>query len=282
MLAMVAGAFGMMMPTASAEIVDKYNDRAILIDYTNLNNDPNFGNYPIYPGSQEVNFYINVHNYGGDIMSDDNPIYYANLSVNTLLRNEAGTLLTTSTNPVTWTTTRDDAEETLWESGMNSHTFTDFEFDVKANAVPGIYNLTVILDYKNDVGSPFNDIVGFIHFEIRNRVEVPDSMGNFNPGGLNVPVTFQMYFDDYMGTNLDQDDEVSDVSISITLPDTDFWWFGESGATISRTNPGPFEGQWDGDSIPNYWNIPLKLSVSPSKDKGEYSGPYTLTYKTSD
>ncbi|MDO9537173.1 MAG: hypothetical protein Q7J68_02520, partial [Thermoplasmata archaeon] len=131
----------------------------------------------------------------------------------------------------------------------------------------------VTLEYKNDIGSPFS-YIGYILFEIRYRVEVPD-VTNLAPGDLNVKKNFQVNFDNSMpGT-------VTDITITITLPDTGFTWFGVSGATITKTNDGPFEGQWDLDIIPDVWNIQLILSVSSSKAKGDYIGQYTVTYTSS-
>ncbi len=275
-LAMIVSAFGMIIPTADATIVNLNNDRHIMIESSTLNNyqvgNPGlFATYPIYPGSQNVAFSVRIDNDGGaGDATDDQPILYANLSATTLLRNAAGTQLTTTTNPITWDQTRVDDEESIWD--WDDHTFNGFQFDVKTNAVPGVYNMTLTLDYKNDAGVA-DSYIGFIRFEIRQRAEVPD-MGNFKPGDLNVLVNLQVNFDNYMGDWPDQDDEVRDLSISITLPDSGFWWFGESGATVTRTSSDSYD--WN-----DWWTIPLRLSVSPTKDRGVYTGTYTLTYRTS-
>ncbi|MDO9536724.1 MAG: hypothetical protein Q7J68_00205, partial [Thermoplasmata archaeon] len=128
-LMMVISAFGMIMPAASAQIVNKDDSRSIYIQGSSIDNyNPGpFSVKPIYPGSLNVNFNIRIDNDGGDAMSDDNPIIYANLSISTTLRDETGSSVTT---PISnWDVNRVDDEATIGES--NGHTFSGFQFDVK-------------------------------------------------------------------------------------------------------------------------------------------------------
>jgi len=255
--AMVLMGFSALLPMAGAEIINVEDDRDIEIGWENL------GGQDIFPGSMNVNFNIRIDNENGiaDIMNDDDPIEWANLSISTTLRDEEGTSVTT---PISnWDVNRVDDEATIWDN-WDTHTFSGFQFDVKGNAVPGVYNLTVTLDYKNDIGTA-DSYIGYILFEIKNRVEVPD-IGGLTPGDLNVKKNIDVHFDNGINPN-----EIVDIELSITLPDTGFTWFGVSGSTITKSDNGPFD--WN-----DWWDVQLILSVSSSKSKGEYVSQYTTTY----
>ena len=250
--AMVLTGFSALLPLAGADIINPEDDRDILISDTSLDNKH------IFPGSQDVTFWITIWNRNGvaDIMTDDQPISWANLSVSTQLRDVDGDTVTTPISD--WNPNRVDDEWTI--SDGNSHTFNGFQFDVKGNAVPGTYNLTVTLEYETNIGDS-KTFVGFIHFDIKNRIIVPD-INNLVPGDLNVERNINVDFDNNIAG------PIEDIELSITLPDTAFIWFGVAGSTITKSDDAPSDP----------WGIQLILSVSSSKDKGEYTGPYEVTY----
>jgi len=275
-LVMVMSAFGMMMPTASAQIVSPPNSRDIRIWSTDLNNyipgNPGaFGNYPIYPGSQNVNFDITIRNddrFGFDTMSDDDPILYANLSISNSLKSATGQSVTT---PISnWDTDRVINDAFMIGDG-NSHTFSNFKFDVKANAVPGIYNLTVTLDYQNSTGVQVTpSFEGYILFEIKNRGTVSDlpRAGTLLPGDKDKTVEVRVT------SNNNGNSEMQNVYLNITIPDSAFSWYGLTTGTASayRDNIGSGSGR----------NFPYTISVNNIKKSGTYVGTYVLEYINDD
>ncbi|MFO7618625.1 MAG: hypothetical protein R6W91_03085 [Thermoplasmata archaeon] len=274
---MVMGAFGMMMPRAEAEYYNNADDRNIYISEESINNydgpggavGGNFANYEIYPGTQNVNFDIRITN-GGNPQTTPGTIYWCNLSINpSVLRNENGVLI--SSSYLTWDDPTVDEEFNGWATiGDNGgwNVFEGFQFDVANNARPGIYNLTVTLTYKDAIdGVATNSYIGFVLFEVRYRCDIYD-IGGLIPGDMNKNVNVNVHF-----TSAIPSWWVHDLSLSVTLPDSDFWWFGLTGLTATQTTTTTYQD----DST---WSPSFMISVSALKAKGTYTGTYSITYTT--
>ncbi len=258
--AMLASFFAGVMSMAGADVYNVSNGRNIEITDTNLDD------ITIYPGDLDIEFGVEIGNLnpGGGDATDDEPIRECDLAISTV-RDAAGNALTGATSPIeSWGASQVNDKETIQDSNnpWNYHTFGDFQFDVKANAVPGVYNLTVTMSYKNETGSDFS-YTGYITFEIEPRGDISD-MPDLIPGDKNKDVWVQVS----AAENMD------DVYLNITRPD-DFTWFGISGATAS--------GYYD-ETIYSGWshNFYYRLSVDADKDAGTYQGTYTLQYTNVD
>lgn len=262
--AMVLMGISAMLPMAGAHEynqTDVNNINILSEDINNYHPDMDlFSNYEIYPGTQNVYLDINIQNGMG---GTDGDIYWCNLSINpSVLRDEGGNLITSSY--LVWDDRMVDDEATINDGGSNW--FNNFQFDVADNAQPGIYNLTVTLEYKAAIDSVSSkSYIGFVLFEVRYRCEI-GNIGGLIPGDMNKDVDLNVYF-----TSASPSWWVEDISIAVTLPDSDFWWFGLTSLTASQTTATTYQDN-------NFWTPEFMISVSSLKNKGTYTGSYSITY----
>jgi hypothetical protein len=254
-LAMLASLFAGVMPNAGADIWNPDNGRNIEINDTNLDS------ISIYPGDLDINFWVEIENRGsGSDATDDNPIYECDVEISATVRDEDGHAM--SPSPITWDDREAEDGATIYDWG--SHYFTDFQFDVTADAIPGEYNLTVLISYEN-VTNVADTETCYISFEIEPRGDV-DDMPDLIPGDKNKNIEITMT---NHGTTME------DVTVSITKPDADFTWFGITGNVASYY----YDGTIGMGSNEDFY---YRLSVDADKDAGTYYGSYVLTYTNGD
>ncbi len=210
----------------------------------------------IYVGDEDVQFYIRMRNGYDDSSDDDDPIRNCNLSIDNTVRDENGYQ---TTSPIAnWDTREVEADATIYEGSYYS--FSTFQFDVRANAKPMVYNLTVVMDFRLDTGTRSSH-VGYIHFDISPRAEVSDVYGLY-PGDKQRSIDI----------NIDVYATLTDSRIYVTAP-SGFSWFGTTGDTASAFR----EGSWYYDWYPTF-----SISVEQGLPPGPYQGSYRLEYENSD
>lgn len=237
--------------------VSPHNDRHLEISATTLN--------VVHVGDQNFDFDVTISNDapGGDA-TDDDPIRYCNLTISSTVRDEMGS---TVTSPISnWDDDTVNDNVNIYDWGGN--TFNNFIFDVAGNAVPGTYNLTVTLSFKNETGTA-GSYTGYILFDVEARAEVAD-IGGLIPGDKNKNIQVMVTPNQNWGAG----EEMTDIFINITRPDASFSWFGTTTATQSAF--------WSGAMINAMHGFPFTISVSPIKNAGTYVGSYTVEYTNED
>jgi hypothetical protein len=247
--ALLASAFAGI--TAVADTINVDDDRNVYITSNSLDD------WTRYPGEQDVTFGVTWYNSGSDLTgTDDTGLTGVTSTFSATVRNEAGF---TVTSPIeAWDTNSDTAGGTLSEWDWMS--FWSYQLDIEPDAAPGIYNLTVTLDFTDSSGPA--STTEYITFEIGQRANV-GSIGGLIPGDYNKPVNVWV----------SENDDMVDVYLNITRPNSDFSWFGTSAATSSSFYPG---------NMP--WNAAFAytLSVSWMTDADIYTGTYTIEYTHDD
>jgi hypothetical protein len=246
---LVLAGLACIVPMAGARIVNIENERNIYIYSENL------GGQYLYPGDQDVTFYVRIRNNYGGATGYEN-IYECDCRISGMVTDEDGIMVDTPV--LMWDTQEVDDNVTINDGSY--WTFSYFEFDIKPDAKPGTYNFTVEMRYKTpeDFVTTF---IGFIHWDIRSRATVGDITGLL-PGDKNKEVSFRV---DVYTTMID-------TQLELTTPATDFKFFGGS-----RTASAYREGAYSFDWYPNY-----VVSVGAFKQPGTYEGTYTLMCKNSD
>ena len=247
---LIATAFVMVPPLAGATIQTGPDERGIYIYYEDLDNQA------IYVGDKNINFIIRMVNDDNDQYTDDDPIRNCNLSIDQAVRDADGT---TVESPIAlWETREVNANATLYDGGYY-YTFSGFQFDVKADAKPMYYNLTVRMSYYTSDGQRAS-FYGYIHFDISPRASL-DDIYNLYPGDKKKGITVQV---DVYST-------LKDARLYLTAP-SGFSWFGSSSQTISAFRSG--SSYYD-------WYVPFTISVDdglrPNVDG--YIGTYRLEYE---
>ncbi len=262
--AMILTGFSAFIPLAGADIINDDDDRGININWTDVDD------RPIFPGEENFNFWVEIDNddmpSSPDVLDDTtDTIYACEMTISTTIRNENGMTVTTPFESFLDNTDPWGGSISQW----NSHQFGPFQFDVRGDAVPGTYNLTVTLDYKNNsaAGSDFS-FTSWILFDIEYRADI-GNVGGLIPGDRNTNINVLLD----ANNDMPGDEGMVDPVLEITLPDGDFQWFG----TTDAENSAMFPGTIDWHEAENFWYM---VSVSAVKDSGTYTGTYELMYTT--
>ncbi|MFH0816188.1 MAG: CARDB domain-containing protein [Methanobacteriota archaeon] len=250
--AMLASAFAGL---AAADIISVDDDRELYIVATDLDNRDYF------PGEQDIDFYIQWYNQGGDISTTDTDLTAVSCTVNAVVRNLAGAIVN---SPVSWDENTVDYMGT-WHEG-NFATFNNFQFDVVGNAKPGVYNLTVTLTFT-DAAETASE-TEYITFEILQCAFVND-VGGLIPGDSNRKIGV------YVSTGMTGEDLWPDITLTLTRNNTAFTWFGSTGATSTSSWDNPIYS-WAGHTFQ------FLISVSPSMKAGDYDFQYSINYTNDD
>lgn len=249
---LIATAIVMVPSPVKATIQSGPDERGISIYYESLDYQS------IFVGDKGISFYIRMVNDDNDVYTDDDPIRHCNLSIDQAVRDADG--MTVESPIAIWTTREVNADATLYDGGY-TYTFSGFEFDVKPDATPMYYNLTVRMNYYTDDDQRAS-FYGYIHFDITPRATVLDIFDLY-PGDMKRGI--EVHVDVYS--------TLRDARLYLTAPPS-FSWFGSSTQTISAFRSG--SSSYD-------WYVPFSISVDdglrPTVDG--YMGTYRIEYENS-
>ncbi len=264
-VAMVFSGLSALIPLAGAEEIFEPQDmRGVEITSTSLDN-----NDPYFPGMEDVDFSVTVWNWnvGGfpDVAEDDgDTIIDCEMTIDTNIEDENG-------NPVS-TPFEDFSNNVDTDSQIFNSDWDDFwfSFDIRGDAVPGTYNLSITFVYWNESASFSDDftIEGNILFDIEYRAQIND-VGGLIPGDKNKNVNALLN----ANNNMPGDEGMVDPILEIDLPSGDFTWYDDTATESSAMYIGTIDS-WESE---NFWYM---VSVSPITDSGAYDADYVLTYTT--
>ena len=247
---LIATAFVMVPSPVNATIHTGPDERGIYIYYESLDYQS------IYVGDKDISFYIRIVNGDDDEYTDDDPIRHCNMSIDQAVRDADG--MTVESPIANWDTREVNADATLYD-GSSPYTFSGFQFDVKADAKPMYYNLTVRMSYHTDDNQSAS-FYGYIHFDISPRASL-DDIYDLYPGDKKKGIS----------VHVDVYSTLKDARLYLTAP-SGFSWFGSSTQTISAFRSG--SSYYD-------WYVPFSISVDeglrPNMDG--YMGTYRLEYE---
>jgi len=247
---LIATAFVMMPPPVTATIESGPDERGIYIYYESLDYQS------IYVGDKNIVFYIRIINGDDDLYTDDDPIRHCNLSIDHAVRDVDG--MTVESPIAKWSTREVNSDATLYDGGYY-YTFSGFTFDVKADAKPMYYNLTVRMSYQTDDGQ-MASFYGYINFDITPRAYVGD-ISNLYPGDQKKVV--DVFVDVYS--------TLKDARLFLTAP-SGFSWFGSSTQTISAFRSGSWSSDW-------YLQFSISVDEGLRQNVDGYVGTYRLEYE---
>jgi hypothetical protein len=247
---LLASSFVWSPSEVDATIVNIGDDRGIYIYTENLDGQT------IYVGDRGVDFYLRIRNGDNDEFVDDDPIRHCNVTIDEVVRDTDGNVVTT---PISnWIVRENLANATLYDGG-SFHTFYGFEFDVKPDADTTTYNLTVKMRYRtsDDYSASFT---GYIHFDISPRAALYDVTGLY-PGDRKKAID----------VHVDVYSTMTDTTLELTAPNG-FSWYGSSTQTISAYR----DGSWSYD-----WYVPFTISVHQGMEPEPegHKGVYRLMYE---
>ncbi|GEM_PF-1727609 len=140
-----------------------------------------------FPGQQNVKFRITILNDNPPTQSDSDQIDNCNVDISHTVRDAKGNIVD---SPIAvWDSDADNAGVNIADG--SSHTFgAPFQFDIKGDASPGIYNLTINMTFTDHGGSPSGTqhFKGYVLFEIDKNIEVSDAQPTLHPGWRNSPM----------------------------------------------------------------------------------------------
>lgn len=246
----VIGAAVILTQDAEATVVNVDDPRLIEVSYETL------GGQNLFVGDRGVTFHLRVINGFGDTMSDDEPISSVTVSISPMVHDEEGNEVETPVHR--WTTMKVDPGVSLQDG--SSYLFRDFEFNVKGDAQPMMYNFTVVVDFIT-TDSEAESYKGYIHWTLRSNV-LPGSFPSLYPGEI----------DRRVSVRLDVQRTLSEMELTLEVPSAEFSFFPGTMAVTTR-RPDPSGSDWYPEFL---------MSVDRFASAETHEAPYTLVYKNTD